>query len=94
MMEKNSTGIHSENQQKVWTLESNSAVNRSTIERDVSKLLDALDTDKRIDKSTYSVATYNNWLYIDGTKQSPEVNNKYRKYFDRKGDFVTKQSYQ
>ena len=58
----------------------------------MSKLLDALEADKLIDNSTYSVATYNNWLYIDGTRQSPEVNNKYRKYFDKKGDFVTKQS--
>ena len=94
MLEKSTTGIHSENQQKVWALESNNAVNRSTIERDVSKLLNALEADKLINVSTYSVATYNNWLYIDGTKQSPEVNSNYRKYFDRKGDFVTKQSYQ
>ena len=93
MMEKNTTAVHPE-QQKVWALESNSSLNRSTIERDVSKLLNALEADKLIDNSSYSVATYNNWLYIDGTKQSSEVNNKYRKYFDGKGDFVTKQNYQ
>ena len=93
MLEKNATGIHSENQQKTWALDSNNAVavNHSTIERDVSRLLDALEADKRIDKSTYSVATFNNWLYIDGTKQSPEVNDRYRQYFDGEGNFVTKQ---
>lgn len=91
MGDKNPIGIHSENQQKNWILESSIAVNRNNIEVEVGKLLDALEADKLIDKSTYSVATFNNWLYIDGIKQSSEVNNKYLKYFDRKGDFVTRQ---
>jgi hypothetical protein len=92
LLENSTSLINAENKQKTWTLESNTAVNQNTIEREVSKLLDVLEADKLIDKSTYSVASYNNWLYIDGTKQSPAVNNKYRKYFDRKGDFVTKQT--
>jgi K(+)-stimulated pyrophosphate-energized sodium pump len=94
MLEKTTNGFHPANEQKTWTLEANNAVNRGTIERDVSKLLNALEADKLIDNSTYSVATYNNWLYIDGTKQSSEVNNKYRKYFDGRGDFVSRQSNQ
>jgi K(+)-stimulated pyrophosphate-energized sodium pump len=94
LLEKGTTGINSEPQQKTWAIENYSGVNRSTIERDVSKLLNALEADKLIDNSSYSVATYNNWLYIDGTKQSSQVNNKYRKYFDRQGDFVTKKSNQ
>ena len=94
MLENGSADIHSVNQQKVWALERNGSVNTSNIETDVSKLLDALEADKLIDQATYSVATYNNWLYIDGTKQSPEVNNKYKRYFDGKGDFVTRQTNQ
>lgn len=94
LLENSSADIHSVNQQKVWALERNGSVNTSTIETDVSKLLDALEADKLIDQATYSVAAYNNWLYIDGTKQSQEVNNKYKKYFDGKGDFVTRQTNQ
>ena len=94
LLEKTTNGFNPGNEQKTWTLETNNAVNRGTIERDVSKLLNALEADKLIDNSTYSVATYNNWLYIDGTKQSSEINNKYRKYFDRRGDFLTRQTNQ
>jgi K(+)-stimulated pyrophosphate-energized sodium pump len=94
MLEKSTTGISTENQQKAWALETNSTVNRNTIERDVTRLLDALESDKLIGPSTYSVATYNNWLYIDGEKQSLQVNNRYRRYFDRKGDFITRQKSQ
>ncbi|MEP6926596.1 MAG: sodium-translocating pyrophosphatase [Ginsengibacter sp.] len=94
MLEKNTMGVHSENQQKVWALESSSVANRNTIEDDVTKLLDQLETNKLIDKSTNNVSTRNNWLYIDDVKQSPEVNNKYKRYFNGKGDFITKQSYQ
>ena len=39
-----------------------------------------------------TVASHNNWLYINDKKQTPEVNNKYINYFDGKGDFVTRQS--
>lgn len=83
-----------QNQQNVWSLESNNAVNRGTIEKDVTKLIDALQQANLINKSTYSVAANNNWLYIDGVKQPAEVNDRYSKYFAGKGDFVTKQSRQ
>jgi len=91
LLERSTTGMHSAGQQKVWNLERNSSKNRRTIESDVSKLLDALEADNLIDKSTNTVATRNNWLYIDDVKQSTEVNNKYINYFDGKGDFVTRQ---
>jgi hypothetical protein len=77
---------------KLWKLEASNAVNKSTIEGDVNNLLDALQRDNVINKGTYSVASYKNWLYIDGAKQSEQINEKYLKYFDGKGDFVTKQS--
>ena len=91
LLERSTTGMHSAGQQKVWNLERNSSKNRRTIESDVSKLLDALEADNLIDKSTNTVATRNNWLYIDDVKQSTEVNKKYINYFDGKGDFVTRQ---
>jgi K(+)-stimulated pyrophosphate-energized sodium pump len=77
--------------QKTWKLEASDAVDRATIEDDVNKLLDALEKDNLINKTTYSVASYQNWLYIDGVKKSEDINNKYKKYIDGKGDFVTKQ---
>ncbi|MEO8413602.1 MAG: sodium-translocating pyrophosphatase [Ginsengibacter sp.] len=87
-----SSGSFQENKQKTWVLENGSTVNRNTISNDVTGLLDALEADKLIDKSTYSVATFKNWLYIDGTKQSVQANDKYKKYFDEKGDFVMRQT--
>jgi len=91
LLDESTISTRLENQEKTWALESSNSENRATLESDVSKLLDALEADKLIDKSTSSVATYNNWLYIDSTKQSPKINNRYRKYFDRKGDFITRQ---
>ncbi|MEO8860707.1 MAG: sodium-translocating pyrophosphatase [Ginsengibacter sp.] len=78
--------------QNVWKLENSNGINKSTIEKDVNKLLDALQADNLINKSTYSVATFKNWLFIDGTKQPADINNKYKKYFDGKGDFVIRQT--
>jgi hypothetical protein len=31
-------------------------------------------------------------LWIDGEKQSPEINQKYRQYIEATGDFITKES--
>ncbi|MEP6949393.1 MAG: sodium-translocating pyrophosphatase [Ginsengibacter sp.] len=93
LLEGSTGSINSGNQKNVWPLESNSTINRNTIERHVTKLFDAPEAGKLIYKSTYSIATVNNRLYIDGTKKSPEVNDRWRKYFDGKGDFVTEQSY-
>ena len=84
---KDSTGTT-----KTWKLEASGSVNKGTIEADVNDLLDALESGNLVNKSTYSVASYKNWLYIDGVKQSEEINDKYKKYFDGKGDFVTKQT--
>ena len=84
---KDSTGTT-----KTWKLEASGSVNKGTIEADVNDLLDALESGNLVNKSTYSVASYKNWLYIDGVQQSEEINDKYKKYFDGKGDFVTKQT--
>src|SRR5450432_2845412 len=73
LLDRSTAGMNPGNQQKVWALENNSSINHNTIETDVTKLLDALEAGKLIDQSTNSVETRNNWLYIDGTKQSPEV---------------------
>ena len=78
--------------QNVWKLENSNGINKNTIEKDINKLLDALQSDNLIDKSTYLVATFKNWLFIDGTKQPADINNKYKKYFDGKGDFVIRQT--
>jgi len=96
MMDKSESALDQQNgtQQNLWKLESSNSVNRNTIGKDVNDLLDALQADHLIDKSTYSVATYKNWLFIDGIKQPAEINNKYKKYFDGKGDFVTRQTNQ
>ncbi len=90
MLENSAQATHSANDEKVWALEgSNDAINRNTITNDVTRLLNALEADNVIDKSTNSVSVKNNWLYIDGKKQPQDINDKYFSYFDGKGDFVT-----
>lgn len=54
------------------------------------EFIDTLDQDGLIDKKkAYRVEIRNNELYINGTKQSKEVNDKYRKYFGEE-DFTIK----
>jgi hypothetical protein len=54
------------------------------------EFIDTLDKDGLIDKKkTYRVEVKDDELYINGTKQSKEINDKYRKYF-RDEDFTIK----
>ncbi|HEV8083721.1 MAG TPA: sodium-translocating pyrophosphatase [Chitinophagaceae bacterium] len=73
----------------VWTLQTRNPDSRSVVEKDVKKMIDEMEQDNLIDNSTYSVEVANSWLYINGTKQPAEINNRYKKYYARTGDFIT-----
>ncbi len=90
MMLQNGTNLtNSAKPKNVWTLQTRNADNRSVVEKDVKRMIDEMEQDNLIDNSTYSVEVANNWLYINGAKQPAEINNRYKKYYARTGDFIT-----
>jgi K(+)-stimulated pyrophosphate-energized sodium pump len=58
---------------------------------DVKKLLSGLKNDGLITSGNYEVLIHDNRLYIDGVEQPEEVNQKYRKYIEGKGDLTIKE---
>ncbi len=90
MMLQNGTNLtNSAKPKNVWTLQTRTPDNRSVVEKDVKRMIDEMEQDNLIDNSTYSVEVANNWLYINGAKQPAEINNRYKKYYAKTGDFIT-----
>ncbi|MDQ6756507.1 MAG: sodium/proton-translocating pyrophosphatase, partial [Bacteroidota bacterium] len=58
---------------------------------DVKLLVGGLKTDGIITSEDYTVEIRNNHLFVDGIQQPDAVNDKYRKYFEGKGDFIIKE---
>jgi len=54
---------------------------------DVTKLINELKKDNLINSSDYTVKVKDNELYINGTKQDAATKEKYKGYFENKGDF-------
>jgi K(+)-stimulated pyrophosphate-energized sodium pump len=54
---------------------------------DVKQLIGGLKNDGIITTSNYEVLILDNRLFVDGVQQPDAVNEKYKKYFDGKGDF-------
>ncbi len=90
MLLKEETGFtKTVNSKNVWTLQTRNPDNVKVVQRDVKKLVDQLEDDHLIDNSTHTVEVSNNWLYINGEKQPAEINNRYKDYYAKTGDFVT-----
>ncbi len=90
MLLKNQTSLENgTNNKNVWALQTRNPNDRVSVERDVKKLIDQLDQDNVITNSTYSVEVADGWLYVNGKKQSEEINNRYKKYTSKTGDFIT-----
>ena len=53
-------------------------------------LVDELKRDNLINPVDYTVSVKNNLLYLNGVAQAQAINERYRKYFDNKGDFEVK----
>lgn len=58
---------------------------------DVKKLIGGLKNDGLITSGNYEVLIHDNRLYIDGVEQPEEVNQKYKRYIEGKGDFTIKE---
>ena len=60
---------------------------------EVQKFIDVLEDDNLIQKNSFSVSVAKGELYIDGTKKAPSsLQEKYKKYIEKTGDFVAKES--
>ena len=69
------------------TNDNGNAMNNS----DVKALLGGLKNDGIITSENYTVEIKNNRLFVDGVEQSDAVNDKYKKYFEGKGDIIMKE---
>jgi K(+)-stimulated pyrophosphate-energized sodium pump len=74
----------------LWTLQT--PVQSEKVQRDVKQFIDELQRDGMIKANSFSVAVEKGELYIDGKKQSAEINEKYKSAIDATGDFITKES--
>lgn len=75
-----------------WVLQTDQQSEK--VQKDVKNFIDELSHDGMIKKNSFSVAVEKGELYIDGEKQSQEINNKYKEYIESTGDFITKESSQ
>jgi K(+)-stimulated pyrophosphate-energized sodium pump len=64
---------------------------RGLSQGDIKKLIGGLKNDGIITSGDYEVLIHDDRLYIDGIEQPEEVNARYRKYFQGKGDFTIKE---
>ncbi len=90
IMLQNETNLENNKTPKnVWTLQTRNPDNLKVAEPNVKKMIDEMEGDNLINNSTYSVEVANSWLYINGVKQSEEINNRYKKHYAGTGDFIT-----
>jgi len=91
LLEKATLNERAKENKNVWTLTVPNDENRPEIEREVKKFIDVLEEDHLIKANTFSVAVQDKVLYIDGEKQSPAINQKYSKYIEATGNFISKE---
>ncbi|MEP7253119.1 MAG: sodium/proton-translocating pyrophosphatase, partial [Ginsengibacter sp.] len=89
LLQNETSASHSGNSRNVWTVQTRNPDNLSTAQNDIKKMIDEMEADKLINNSTYSVEVANSWLYINGVKQSSEINDRFKKYYSKTGDFIT-----
>ncbi|HEV2831174.1 MAG TPA: sodium-translocating pyrophosphatase [Hanamia sp.] len=90
LLDKASVAESAKQNKNVWTLQT--ADQTQEVQEEVKKFIDVLEADHLIKSETFSVAVQDNVLWIDGEKQSPEINKKYSQYMEATGDFITKES--
>ncbi|MEO7960427.1 MAG: sodium-translocating pyrophosphatase [Ginsengibacter sp.] len=89
LLQNETSQHHNTNSRNVWTLQTRNPGNVKVVQNDVKQLIDRLENDHVISDNTYSVEVADGWLYVNGSKQSPEINNRYKKYYATTGDFIT-----
>jgi len=75
-----------------WTLVAADTKGPEANAAEVQKFIDVLEDDDLIQKKSFSVSVAKGELYIDGTKQPSSIQNKYKDYIEKTGDFVAKES--
>jgi K(+)-stimulated pyrophosphate-energized sodium pump len=75
-----------------WTLVAADTKGPEANAAEVQKFIDVLEDDGLIQKKSFSVSVAKGELYIDGTKQPSSIQNKYKDYIEKTGDFVAKES--
>ncbi len=90
MLLKNETSLTGPRDAKnLWSLQTRNPDNLKAAQNDIKKMIDEMEEDKLINNSTYSVEVASSWLYINGVKQPTEINDTYKKYYSKTGDFIT-----
>lgn len=90
-LEKTTLSGQTNDNKDQWSLITPPGADRMNSEKEIKKFIDALEQGHLIKKDTYSVAVEKGELYIDGEKQSKEINDKYKASIDATGDFITKE---
>jgi K(+)-stimulated pyrophosphate-energized sodium pump len=90
LLDKTSAMEDAKLNKNLWTLQS--PAGNQNVQNEVKKFIDVLEADHLIKNDSFSVAVQDNVLWIDGVKQSPEINQKYSKYIEATGDFITQES--
>jgi K(+)-stimulated pyrophosphate-energized sodium pump len=73
-----------------WTLQA--PVETKKAQESVKSFIDVLTKDHLIKDTSYSVAVEKGKLYIDGAAQSDEINEKYKTFMEKTGNFITKET--
>jgi K(+)-stimulated pyrophosphate-energized sodium pump len=90
LLDKASVAESAKQNKNVWTLQTTDQTPEA--QEEIKKFIDVLEADHLIKQETFSVAVQDNVLWIDGEKQSPEINQKYSRYMEATGNFITKES--
>ncbi|MEO5648613.1 MAG: sodium-translocating pyrophosphatase [Ginsengibacter sp.] len=90
LLDKASAAESAKQNKNLWTLQTPNQTQQ--VQDEVKNFIDVLEADGLIKKGTFSVAVQDNALWIDGEKQSPEINQKYNQYLKATGNFITKES--
>ncbi len=75
-----------------WTLVAADTKGPEADAAEVQKFIGVLEDDDLIQKKSFSVSVAKGELYIDGTKQPSPIQDKYKDYIEKTGDFVAKES--
>ena len=75
-----------------WVLVKAQSSDKEVNAEEVQNLIDALEEDHMIKQNSFSVAVAKGDLYIDGTKEPSSIQDKYKTYIEKTGDFVSKES--
>jgi K(+)-stimulated pyrophosphate-energized sodium pump len=75
-----------------WVMVKGPTATHEADAREVQNFISQLEEDQLIQKESFSVAVAKGELYIDGTKEPVSVQEKYKSYIEKTGDFVSKES--